>query len=482
MKVAILGTGANAYAAYRALDESNHEVTVFDYGFSDLAGTYKLPGAAGKDHEYAFNSFFLPEVFKTSSNLENKVAGSAAYGGWSNVWGATIFSLTQEEMLHWDLNTNVLLEHQEKICEKIQLFNLKPNNDLIAAKVGISRHVHSQNRHLVSPDCLQISNLAIAKESLSPATGCIKCGDCLIGCKWGHIWSSRLGWEDLKSKENVTFELGVWVQEVTEAGDKVVVKCQRNGAGEDFIFDKVFVALGSYQTAALMLRSNVCKLVRIKDSPMFIAPFFLPFLKKTTPSRPGITLSSAFASTTFSVSKSNSLKHDFFAQVYGYSEELELKIVSQVGLARVLPSFLRRAILSRVGIAMCFFDQSFGGSIESKLTSDNEVEFTPVFNRQNRCLLSKLARKNLYKFKFIAIPFIGQISKVGLGYHSGASFPHSTSPNRSGENYSDYLGRPNGLKNTHLVDVSVFPRLGSSPPTFNSMANAHRIAQEATKE
>jgi hypothetical protein len=127
---------------------------------------------------------------------------------------------------------------------------------------------------------------------------------------------------------------------------------------------------------------------------------------------------------------------------------------------------------------MCFFDESFGGAINARLNLAGEVEFTTQKHVSSGFHLRGMARKNLRKFKLRTIPCLGFLGQVGLGYHSGASFPHKTEPHTSDENYSDYLGRPNGSLNIHLVDSSVFPRMGSSPPTFNSMVNAHRIVEE----
>jgi len=43
----------------------------------------------------------------------------------------------------------------------------------------------------------------------------------------------------------------------------------------------------------------------------------------------------------------------------------------------------------------------------------------------------------------------------------------------------DTLGRPKGLKRTHIVDASIFPTIPAPTITFSVMANAHRIASDA---
>jgi choline dehydrogenase-like flavoprotein len=47
---------------------------------------------------------------------------------------------------------------------------------------------------------------------------------------------------------------------------------------------------------------------------------------------------------------------------------------------------------------------------------------------------------------------------------------------------SDLLGRPYRFERLHLVDATAFPTLPAAPPTLTIMANAMRIASEATGE
>jgi ferredoxin len=478
MRIAILGSGPNAFAAYKALEKTNHTVTILDFGLSEMIKESSLAGLAGKHHRNSFMSMQLPEVFKSRSNLHGGVMGSSAFGGWSNVWGATIFPLTESELEFWNLDRKRILNQQHYLSVKLDLFNLTVEDPDVRSHKGISGHVYSNQNKLNQSDHLQISNLAISRVSDSQETGCIQCGACLLGCPYDHIWNARIEWQKIEATNKLKFERGIWIRELKEEDGRVILQGEKNGITHEYIFDKVFVALGAYQTAGLMIRSGVRDTIVIKDSPMVVLPFFLPFFQKTLPSRPGVTLSSAFASTTFTTRRPTSQVHDFFAQVYGHSDDLEARILDQVPILRLFPVILKKFIFDRIGIAMCFFDESFGGAINARLNHAGEVEFTTQKHVSRGFHLKRMARKNLRKFKLRTIPCLGFLGKVGLGYHSGASFPHKTEPHTSNENYSDYLGRPNGSLNIHLVDTSVFPRIGSSPPTFNSMVNAHRIVEE----
>jgi hypothetical protein len=482
LNIAILGSGPNAYAAYLALENSLHQITVIDFGYSELSGQQVLPGLASKDHKYSHNSMHLPKTFSVDSHLENGIAGSSALGGWSNVWGATIFPLTELELDSWDLDPSTLLNNKALLRARLATgFSTSFNSDFFFEK-GIGRHIYNQSSHKKNTGSILFSDLMIAASASKPEAGCVRCGKCLTGCPWNHIWSSRDAWSREISNSNLSFEYGVWINTISEVDNKVKITGIRNSKIEEFDFDKVIVALGVYQTASLLLRSEVSNFVQIKDSPMFLMPYVLPFFRKTIPTRIGVTLSSAFVSSTFVQVNNKEVNHDFFAQIYGYSDELDSKILTQFKVLRFIPQKIRRFFLSRVGVAMCFFDESFGGRINCTLGDNNEVVIKQDRVLNNAREIKRIAGRELHKVGLYGLALFGRLSPVGLSYHSGASFPHSKEALAENQNFSDYSGRPNGLRRVHIVDISVFPRIGSSPPTFNSMLNSYRIAKNICHE
>jgi choline dehydrogenase-like flavoprotein len=53
---------------------------------------------------------------------------------------------------------------------------------------------------------------------------------------------------------------------------------------------------------------------------------------------------------------------------------------------------------------------------------------------------------------------------------------------RPGPFECDRLGVPTGFDRIHLVDASTFPDIPPTPITLTVMANAHRIASEASEK
>jgi choline dehydrogenase-like flavoprotein len=70
------------------------------------------------------------------------------------------------------------------------------------------------------------------------------------------------------------------------------------------------------------------------------------------------------------------------------------------------------------------------------------------------------------------------VAAPGKSYHFGGSFPHAVS--REGTFSSDRLGRVGDWQRIHLVDAAVFPTIPATTFTLTVMANAHRIASEAS--
>ena len=77
----------------------------------------------------------------------------------------------------------------------------------------------------------------------------------------------------------------------------------------------------------------------------------------------------------------------------------------------------------------------------------------------------------------MALTPLVRLNPLGSSFHCGGTFPMRGNP-KEGE--TDVLGRPAGLCRVHLIDASVFPSIPASTITFSVMANAHRIASQAT--
>jgi len=114
------------------------------------------------------------------------------------------------------------------------------------------------------------------------------------------------------------------------------------------------------------------------------------------------------------------------------------------------------------------------GHLEHTATGD-ALRLTSAPRPHTEATLKKVVRKlgSLRSLTgLLPLTSLLQPGEPGRGFHTGGSFPMSLNP--SGLE-TDLLGRPWGLKRTHIVDSSVLPSIAATTITFTAMANAHRI-------
>ena len=481
MRIAVLGSGPTAMAAALALvdewssqEDDSWSLDIVDFGLTpdrvDPAQASVMHGPARKsmpEREYAF---VVPPSFRMSSELEGAVAGSAAFGGWSNVWGATLLPYTDWGLAPWgDLQAAVRAEFGflERLVPRLD----GRSGRRLPEFVGRDRRWVRGDRTVSSgPSILAVDPLAATQDR-----GCDQCGLCLQGCPTDHIWSSRRAAATLLRHPSVRRRDNVWVHSLEESPTGVRVRVvSATGAVEEHSYDRVLVGLGALQTAALALRSGLAvEPVIVRDSRMVLVPFHLRGLRPTGSPEPRIALSDGFVLAT---SAPGSPEPDFYAQVYGYSRSFEQQVLERSPLLERVPAALRRSGLGRVGVAMSFFDQADSGELVLERDRHDQVSITgdPRAGLGASCFTR--AREALSVAGMIALPAGAAEASVGLGYHFGASFPLRPDPRARG-NRSDALGRPSGAERIHLVDTSVFPHVAATPITWTAMANAARIAR-----
>jgi ferredoxin len=486
-RIAILGTGAASYAAALAFFNSaeiDYQIEVMDFGTNHDDGEVGvlIPKSAFKKGHMNELVLSVDPFFHFYSNKDLLPMGSSSFGGWTQMWGATIKPLNEKELSTWPISLDSLSEHQRIIKDEITFQGSKVENFLTNSNPRVFSNVNRLVKEFVSINQntkieFLNSTLAINKFSNLPTNGCVQCEKCLSGCEFEHIWTPSLGWAKILKDKRFKYTRDIWIESIREMGNSVYIKGKlRTREPIEFTaFDYVFVGLGSIQTAALMLRSQYTKEVRIKENRILIIPFFMRGFGKTGSKQKRVSLADAFI-TNVSDDEENTTR--FFAQLYGYNEQIHTKIIESIKILRFIPVKFTKTVLQRVGIAMFFLDEK--NSDEIVLIKNNEI----VIREQKTNTLDfhkvkKILKESLTSVGLIPLFFLAKLGKTGESYHFGASFPMSEGF-RNG-NYSDVEGRPNGLKKIAIVDSSVFTDLSPTPPTFNMMANAHRIASSFLK-
>lgn len=486
-RIAILGTGAASYAAALSFfnsAETDYQIEVIDFGTTQ--GEEKVgasfPKSTFKKGHINDSVLSVDPFFHFYTNKDLLPMGSSSFGGWTQMWGATIKPLTEKELLNWPINLDCLSEHQKIIEDELtfqnsNVANLSFNsNHRVYSSINILVDQFASIKRNTKIEFLN-STLAINKFSNLSTNGCIQCEKCLSGCEFNHIWTPSIGWAKILKNKRFKYTRDIWIESIGEVLNTVQIKGQlRTGEQVEFnAFDYVFVGLGAIQTAALMLRSDFAKEVRIKENRILIVPFFMRRFGRTGAKQKRVSLADAFL-TNVSDDKDNEIK--FFAQLYGYNEQIYTKITDSISLLRYIPIKLTKMVLRRVGIAMFFIDEK--NSNEIILKNEQEIEIKEQdSNTLDFLKVKQVLKESLSSVGLISLFFLARLGKTGESYHFGASFPMSEDIRN--DNYSDIEGRPNGLKKIAIIDSSIFTNLSPTPPTFNMMANSHRIVTNFLK-
>lgn len=489
--MAILGSGSSAVGAalgiIKLIESKSLEeplsVHVIDYG-EDANSLKVLSGKGPKNptHKSAGGSavFAIPELFSTESTLYGGFAGSASFGGLANAWGATVQEYSEEYLKLFSSDGRSLREFFEYLETYVPVIwgsdhHIRGHRNL--AKISTPSFGGVTNSHPEYSTEFKSSSLAIKNFSNDQQLGCNQCGLCLRGCPGGNIWNPGMTWRTIFERVEFTYNKGQFVERIIETSSCAIINLvDIHGVHSDESYDLVLVALGPLQTSALMIRSGFAKnnCVTVRDSQMVVIPFFTKKLEKTgSRDLTRISLSDAFF---MSEEVNNPLDKNFFAQVYGWSDDLGNSIEKAFPILRLTPKVLKRIFLERVGIAMCFLPMEQSGSIEVSLNDNypGKVVFKAAPSPLSRAELIRECRKHLKNLNFAFVTLFSKVFPVGLGYHFGSSFP-TGSGDGSSLNSSDTEGRPNGARRIHLVDSSSFPKISSRPITWTTMANACRI-------
>jgi hypothetical protein len=240
-------------------------------------------------------------------------------------------------------------------------------------------------------------------------------------------------------------------------------------------FEKVFLASGPLESFRILATSKVINDTGIlKDSATFFLPLLaLPKLGKLHQNSFG--LSQIFIRL--------NRNEDFSAaqfQIYEYSEDLIMRAKKALPFGALIPSSILRFFLKKMLVAIGYLDGSDSPSIQVRLMEDGSL-FSALdmsgksLAERNQSIRLTIRRFSKYvrKCGLLPIPYLTQIAVPGEGVHFGSWLPMGDK--------SDLLGRPIGSENIHVVDSSILPTIAPGPITFTVMANAMRIAQEATK-
>ena len=405
---------------------------------------------------------------------------SQALGGLSRVWGSATMRLHPHDYQNWPI-TN-LVEHYKYVEGVLPIAG---ENDALSVdfgsldrsnKIERSGQINSIYDNLITNrDFLNSLGITFGGARLSIQSGCTYCGQCLVGCPYGKIFSSDTILRDLMSFKNFSYKAHTKVIYFKEINNQVTVFYRRNGVEESIICDRLLLGSGALSSAKIIMKSLPHKTFNIlmKDSRTIIFPFLGPSMRNEI-------FSNTLAKIFLEIKNKDISKYNIHSQLYGFNEMYYYKLLNSFGPLKDINIFksLARLVSRRIITIQSYLHSNESPGVRISLV-DGKLKVTPEVMPSSEVNIEQLLHKTFSsiakKMGLISIPY-RIVSQIGRGYHSGSTFPISediTNPARS-----DLLGRPLGLKLVHLIDSSSLPEIPSGTITLTVMANSSRIASE----
>ena len=417
----------------------------------------------------------------------NSRAVSAAFGGFSNVWGAQVMPFSRRTFDDWPITYDELVPHYRTILDHIpfagadddysELFPLLAGADALPTLSPPAAAV--LRRYAARRSGIRRRGVTLGAARLAMrASACVECGLCLTGCPYHLIYSASQTLSDLIAAGSVVHRPGLLALRVGEDHDGPWARVRSVDTGQITTLraDRVFVACGGIGSTRLVLGSARPDVTRVElaESVQLVLPFL------STGAQPDPRSYSTFTLNQFNVLVQYGREGLDLAQfhLYPYNPAFDEALPSAIA---ALPP-LKTAILRRTVAALGYLPSWASPGIE--LTVSRRGEELPgvhVGSRANPAT-ARVLRRVLGRLLSVAPaldlwPGIPALTTSGpaKSYHFGASFPHVDAP-RAGELETDSLGRLAEWDRIHMVDGAVFSSVPATTFTLTVMSNAHRIA------
>ncbi len=419
---------------------------------------------------------------------------SHSLGGLSNVWGATVTGISDNDLANFDYNNDISLQFQ--ILTK--LFPISGYKDKIDSKNSYNINYNSiplkycfQAHKLVDQynkyyEIFEKNNLRIGYSKLAVNTNkglndnaCDNSGLEMFGCHKNSIFNSIFFLKNIQNEINLIEN--TLIEEITPEKESVILSCKtKDNCITQLKFDYVIIAAGTINTSKLILKLlnkyNKNSLI-IKDSQKYFFLYFSFFKSKKEEEKNIVGLSQIFMQTEIE-------SHTFQLQLYHSS--LFIRNAINRFIPRYLTNFLENTlsfVFRRIMIGVVYFPEEISNHMKIVYDCNNKffrVEKLVNEKFSNRYIFKLYVKliKLAIKIRGFPLPFFLK-SQTGVSQHFGSTVP----PSKSfliGKTSED--GKLYPLKNVYVSDSSSLNRISSTPPTYIAMSNALRISNNIIKE
>jgi choline dehydrogenase-like flavoprotein len=419
---------------------------------------------------------------------------SAAYGGFSTVWGSQFMPFSASAFAAWPFGASALRPHYESVLSEVpyaaEVDDLAENFPLLHESDPLPELSERTQRVLQAYDrhrsVLNARGITIGKARLAfRARDCVRCGLCMTGCPYALIYSAAQTFDTLRQSRRVKYHGGLMAVKISEeaAGATVIAREVASGQAHAFAADRVFVACGAIGTTRLVASSLGLFGIEmpILESQQFVLPALSRHACRDPRSEPDFTLNQ------FNILVAPQGDATDLAQLHFYTYNRAFLDAMPALLRAGRMEKARARLLSRLSVALGYLPSWRSPRLKVRVDSSADSGYLPDVrvsrdaapkgrNRMLRLLLYRLALSGPALDLYPIIPLV-RLAEGGKSYHWGGGFPHESHP--SSRTSTDRVGRVEPWRRVHIVDASVFPTIPAMTFGLTVMANAHRIACEA---
>jgi len=438
----IIGSGFSAAAAVSILIKKKIKPVVVDIGRKKFTinneDRKKLP--LGISFNNSFNSL---TGFKNTKNTE--LLESSSFGGLSRIWGGIINKIQRNEADSWPIKIKTLEKYYKHVDNFF--FHLGFNDN------------YSKFFNLKKPDIYirdNRNNFFLKKQNKTIFFGNSREA---VDFKKNSFELNKY-FSDLIKKKKIYYIKNFEVKKIEENSKSIFIFSKNRYLA----CKKLYVASGPLATAKILLNSfKSIKKISLKETSLILSFWFV---KKK------INNYDSDRNCDFFLTKIS--KPFFSSQIYILKDCLIKKIFKKNTYISLLLSFVLRFFKNKFIITLSYLDECQSSKIIlEKINNKIFIKSIPVSVN----FYSKVI-KTLKSFFLNKIFLIFSIKKkFGYGYHFGSSYPMSKKKKLK---FSDILGRVNNLRNVHIIDSSILPRIPISTITYTIMANAARIVDKTS--